>query len=646
MVHLAIVCYTDGMYYNISFDIAAVLVLAVLAVGTNTVLYTDTPGNRLVRRYIYAVIVFAVIDIVTAYTISYGYKVNDTLNMLLNSLYQYSSVFCVAVAMRTILNYYPSASKKSVIINRVLLYTLMVFITVNMFTGWMFRFENGEYVHGSIYVIAYLISLAIVFHMLYVVLVNRSDRPGVMSKIILLFLFLPTVFTVIQMIFSEVLLIAFGEAFSALIMLFALETPDYRKLMKTMNELEIAREEANIANRTKSDFLASMSHEIRTPINGILGMNTMILRDSSDPQIAEYAENIRIAGNGLLAIINDILDLTKIESGRMELVTGEYELFSVMNESYQMNRMRANEKSLELIFKNDPDMPASYWGDEVRIRQIMNNLISNGIKYTNEGSVTLRAGFERDDRAGDERGTLTISVEDTGIGIKEEDMGNLFKSFTRLEESRNRNIEGTGLGLRITRQLVTMMNGDIEVKSEYGKGSVFTVRIPQKVAGSGRMGDFAARQKEHVAVSSGDKSTFRAPGKRILIVDDVKMNVLVFKGLLRGTEMTIDSALSGAEGIEMTKKTKYDIIFMDHLMPGMDGIEAFRKIRDDEGNINRDTPVVVLTANAIVGMRSTYLEEGFAEYVSKPVEQRELLRVTGELLSDDEERENHEHAEQ
>lgn len=623
------------MYYNISFDIAAILVLIVLAVGMKTVLYTDTPGHKLVRIYMYSVIAFALIDVVTAYTICYGELIPDSLNLILNTLYQYASIFCVATAMRTILNYYPSASKVSVFINRGLLILLAVFVTLNLATGWIFSFQDGVYIHGRFYYVVYAFSIAVVLHMLITVLINRADRPGVLTRIIVLFLFLPTVFTLVQMVIGTVLLIAFGEMFSALIMLFALETPDYRKLMKTMKDLEAAREEANIANRSKSDFLASMSHEIRTPINGILGMNAMILRDSNDPQIAEYAENIRIAGNSLLSIINDILDLSKIESGKMELHSDRYDLFSIMNDCYQMNQMRANEKGLSFSFSNDPNMPAEYFGDAVRIRQIINNLLSNGIKYTQEGSVTLRIDYIVSRHADDGEntyGTLVIAVSDTGIGIREEDLANLFKSFSRLEENRNRNIEGTGLGLHITQRLVNMMQGSIDVESTYGKGSVFTVRIPQKVVGHKHMGDFAVRQKEHINVASGETKTFKAAGKRILIVDDVKMNVLVFKGLLRGTEMTIDCAYSGNEALSMTKQTKYDIIFMDHLMPEMDGVETFHRIRDDADNINHDTPVVVLTANAIVGMRSSYLEEGFAEYISKPVEQEKLIAVTGELL--------------
>ena len=624
------------MYYNISFDIAAILMLIVIAVGMKTVLYTDTQGHKLVRMYVYSVIACAVIDIITAYTICYGYLIPDLLNLILNTLYQYASVLCVAVAMRTILNYYPSASKISVMINRTLLYLQTGFVTLNMFTGWMFKFKDGAYLHGRLYLIAYILSLAVVFHMLYVVIKNHSDRPGLISRVILLFLFLPTIFTVIQMIVGNVLLIAFGEAFSALIMLFALETPDYRKLMKTMKELEIAREEANIANSAKSDFLASMSHEIRTPINGILGMNTMILRDSKDPQIVEYAENIRIAGNALLSIINDILDLSKIESGRMEIIPDEYELFSIMNDCFQMNRMRADEKGLEMIFENDPYMPCAYYGDEIRIRQIINNLLSNAIKYTQKGSVRLTVGFNKELPSGTEarsdRGTLRITVTDTGIGIREEDLNRLFRSFTRLDELKNRHIEGTGLGLQISDRLVRLMNGTIEVTSEYGSGSSFTVSIPQTITDHRGMGDLDRRLKEHVSSGSEETAIFTAPGKKVLVVDDLKTNILVFKGLLRGTDIAIDSALSGSEAVAMTENTKYDIIFMDHLMPEMDGIETLHKIRDDRKNPNCDTPVVVLTANAIVGMRASYLDEGFAEYLSKPVEQKKLLDVTEELL--------------
>lgn len=619
------------MTYNISFDIATIVISGVLFVALKTVFYTESIRSSVFRKFIAMTLINSVLDILTAYTIAYSSAIPDVLNLLLNTLYQFSSAFTVYYAIRYVFVYIECSKKANIIVNHIIGFSYLGLLTVNIFTGVVFSFKNHEYIHGPLFFFTYILSFTVVIHAFIATISERKKIAKSQYHIVLFFLTLPIAFSVIQMLIGDVLLTSFGEAFASLIMLFSLETPDYNKLLATMEELRIARQEADIANNSKSDFLANMSHEIRTPINGILGMDTMIIRECDDPQIIEYAENIRIAGNGLLSIINDILDLSKIESGKMELVPVNYELFSILNDCFQMTRMRAEEKSLKLIFNTNPDLPAKLYGDEVRIRQIINNLLSNGIKYTAQGQVELIIDFE-DNSAVEDGIFLIIKVKDTGIGIKDEDKAKLFESFSRLEQTRNRNIEGTGLGLKITKQLVSMMNGTINVESKYGVGTTFTVKVEQKVIDQRPMGDFGKSLKERQIISQKKNDDFLSPNSKILVVDDVKMNIIVFKGLLKGTEITIDSAMSGKECLELVKENKYDLIFMDHLMPEMDGIETFHKICEDNECINKETPVVILTANAIVGAKEMYLNEGFCGYLSKPVDRSSLIGMIKGLL--------------
>lgn len=389
------------------------------------------------------------------------------------------------------------------------------------------------------------------------------------------------------------------------------------------------KKNAENASIAKSQFLATMSHEIRTPINSVLGMNEMIIRDTQDPIIMEYAQNINSAGNVLLGLINDILDFSKIESGKLELVISNYETRTLFTDLYNLIEERARKKGLYLEVKMDPQMPTVLEGDMGRIRQIITNFLTNAVKYTEKGSVVLSA-FMKDQ---DTNPTLHVDIIDSGQGIKDEDKDKLFSSFTRLNEQKNQSIEGTGLGLAITKQLVAMMNGSISVESTFGVGSTFSVDIPQVVIDSTPVGDFNPARGNKGKSNKKFKITFLYPEGRVLIVDDNKTNLIVASGLLKPTKMKVTTATSGDEAIALMKENEYDLIFMDHMMPVKDGIETLHEIQTIFGN-DYKTPIIALTANAISGMRDMYLQEGFNDYLTKPISTKQLEEVLVTFLGD------------
>ena len=389
---------------------------------------------------------------------------------------------------------------------------------------------------------------------------------------------------------------------------------DLKESNEKFKEAAIA---AEAANKSKSQFLSNMSHEIRTPINAILGMNEMILREESNSTILEYAENIRTAGNTLLGLVNDILDFSKIEAGKMEIIPVEYALSSLLNDLVNMIQSRADKKGLKFQINADKNLPSELFGDEIRIKQIATNILTNAVKYTEKGSVTLTVTFKE---ISDNTIKLCFSVKDTGIGIKPEDIKKLFSAFERIEEKRNRAIEGTGLGMNITQRLLNMMNSQLDVHSVYGEGSEFSFEVEQKVINWHALGNFEESFRNALSQHKKYREKFTAPNAKILVVDDTVMNLTVVKGLLKQTKIQIDTAESGYEALKLIAQNKYDILFLDHRMPGIDGIETLHRMKELAGNLNKNTPTISLTANAISGARKMYIDAGFNDYLTKPID--------------------------
>ncbi|MBE5846945.1 MAG: response regulator [Lachnospiraceae bacterium] len=400
-------------------------------------------------------------------------------------------------------------------------------------------------------------------------------------------------------------------------------TEDINHEKEERNKLVDLSERAIAASEAKSAFLSNMSHEIRTPINAVLGMNEMILRECDDQNVIEYASSIKTAGATLLGLVNDILDFSKIEAGKMEIIPVDYDLSSVINDLVNMIQTKADEKGLKLLLDINTNLPIQLYGDEVRIKQVITNILTNAVKYTERGSVTFCIDYEK--IADDPDGViLQVSVKDTGIGIKKADMQKLFSEFERIEEERNRNIEGTGLGMSITKRLLEMMDSQLEVESIYKLGSKFSFRLRQQVVKWEPIGDYEAAYKASLQFNKKYHEKFRAPDAHILVVDDTPENLVVFRSLLKKTRVMIDTADSGEEGLERMHERKYDIIFLDHMMPVKDGIETLHELRARKDDPNLETPAICLTANAISGAKAQYLAAGFDDYLSKPIDPDKL----------------------
>lgn len=624
-----------SLVHNIDFVIAAIFVLLIIYFSVGRKYSRISTSNRMFYRMVNTAMIQSVADIIM--------NVTET----------YTEVFPPAVAgwcrtvfnlLTVILTYYAYAYVKAYSVENensrkqkimdifvgVLLTSFVVLGFVNLFTGIVSYIDDaGEFHNGPLYVSNYIVPFILMIFIMITAIDRRKCYTKEQFRAIIFFLVLVSAGVALEFLLHyEVLTIMFGVSLAILIIQLSLETPDYKKMTEAMDALKEtnaevvkAKELADKANHAKSDFLARMSHEIRTPLNAVLGMNELIIKESDDSAIKEYASDAYRSANNLLNIINDILDFSKVESGKMNLIKEPFSTRDLLREEYTIFSFKSEEKGLALLFDIGKDVPSKLNGDDVRIKQVITNLLNNAMKYTDKGTVTLRVSLEKvENNIAD----VLFEIIDTGRGIKEEDMSKLFAAFERIDEKNSRNIEGTGLGLNISKVLINLMDSELKAESTFGKGSRFFFTLPLEIVDAAPIGTFNIIGNNQSAEEEHKEELIYNPDLRILAVDDNMVNLKVFEGLLRKTGATIEKASSGKLALEMTLKNKYDIIFLDHMMPEMDGIETFKHIKEQTEGPNTKTPIVVLTANAIKGSREEYLGIGFDDVCYKPTTQKEL----------------------
>ncbi|MEE1028640.1 MAG: ATP-binding protein [Agathobacter sp.] len=621
--------------FNIYFETSAVFFM--LFNFIYVVLQYDMKERRIRIFCIMNVLVLLAnaLDVITAVMISNPQMISVDGNKFANTTYFIVDAILSYVFFVYSIDFGSKINKrsKSSIIELGIFLIYIVIILSNYFTGIIFYFdESGHYVHGKFYFLVYIVPYFF-FIGAEIMMLRVFKAFTLRQKIsIIIYIIVSMLGAFLQLFFfPNVLLSLFTIALTVSIMLFSIETPEFAKLNETMAQLEEARDKAQKANLSKSRFLANMSHEIRTPVNAIVGLNELIIRESEDENVRSYANDVQLASNSLLSIINDILDISRIESGKMEIVEAQYDVGAMVDETCKLMIQRAKAKKLEFSVICENTVPKYLIGDEVRIRQVFINLMTNAIKYTKEGSVIVRVKWQ-EDAENEEMIKLLLSVEDTGVGIAKENHDSLFSSYERFDEEKNKGIEGTGLGLSISKQLVELMHGEIGVYSELDKGSLFYVELPQRKVNEEVIGTYLDDINSLKDDIREYRALFKAPDARLLVVDDVKANLIVMKGLLKETEVRVDVAESGKECIKLCQKNNYDIIFLDHMMPDMDGIDTLKVLKSEDFGLSSGTVIIALTANAIAGAREEYLELGFDGYLSKPINAVELERAVMDNL--------------
>lgn len=583
----------------------------------------STRSHKVYSALLIVSVLYLIFDRVTVYTVNHIETVPALWNQIMHRCFLMSLVACIYLIYRYVLlmifRERPTRRGSFVLL-------ILSIIAAGGLPLYYRITEKGNYSYGPAAYVTYVTVAVYTGMLMYSLIRNYKEMEKKKREIILLTVIFQVAVSIYQAVFPLSLISCLGITLVNLGFFLTVESPDVHLIEQLKEEKELA----DGANRAKSTFLASMSHEIRTPIHAVMGMSEMILRESKEEETLSYAGDIHSAAGSLLSIVNDILDFSKIESGRMEILPVSYQLSSLIHDIYLLIADRAEKKGLMLQIHVDEALPSTLYGDDIRLKQIVINLLTNAVKYTESGSVTLNiTGTVQNETC-----ELSVQVKDTGIGIRKEDIRKLFQVFERIEEKRNRTIEGTGLGINITQQLLTLMGSTLQVESVYGEGSCFSFRLKQKVIQREPIGNLEERLQNEKR-QEVHRAGFRAPDVHVLVTDDIEMNRRVFRGLLKQTEIRVAEAASGQESLIKAREEKYDLIFMDNMMPDMDGIETMQRMRADVRGKNTKTPIIMLTANAIAGAKEEYERAGFDGYLSKPIDPKKLEAMICRFLSED-----------